>query len=135
MVNPCLLVPLLEIKWERRKQLLSIPDDYFCSLIDDNNETEDDVEVPDQVFGEAIKNFWAGGERNVMVTTAEIMEMRGAVFAWKVVEMESLVSKKPECWNTEIWRVERRPIFRIRWGRRKRRCKDCLKGLRQDGLW
>jgi hypothetical protein len=68
LVSHHVLISRLEVKWER-KELLDISDDLLCFLIGDDN-TEENVEVPDQVLGKAIQNFWADGERNVMLMTA-----------------------------------------------------------------
>jgi hypothetical protein len=68
LVSHHVLISRLEVKWER-KELLDISDDLLCFLIGDDK-TEENVEVPDQVLGKAIQNFWADGERNVMLMTA-----------------------------------------------------------------
>ena len=89
LVSHHVLISRLEVKWER-KELLNISDDLMCSLIGDDNTVEENVEVPDQVLGKAIQNFWADGERNVMLMTAEVMGIKGVVSAYEVVEIELL---------------------------------------------
>ena len=89
LVSHHVLISRLEVNWER-KELLNISDDLMCSLIGDENTVEEKVEVPDQVLGKAIQNFWADGERNVMLMTAEIMGIKGVVSAYEVVEIELL---------------------------------------------
>ncbi|PMD21321.1 hypothetical protein NA56DRAFT_550831, partial [Hyaloscypha hepaticicola] len=82
LVNHHVLISRLEVKWERT-ELLNISDDFLCSLIGDDNTVEENVEVPDQVLGKAIQTFWADGERNVMVVTAEVMGITGVVSAYE----------------------------------------------------
>jgi translation elongation factor P/translation initiation factor 5A len=69
LVSNYVLITRLEVKW-KRKELLNISDDLMCSLIGDDDTVEENVEVPDQVLGKAIQNFWADEERNVMLMTA-----------------------------------------------------------------
>jgi hypothetical protein len=73
-----------------RKQLLSISDDFFCSLIAGDNVPEDNISIPNEALAKAIKDFWAEGERNVMGKTAEAMGIKGVILAWEVVEMKLL---------------------------------------------
>lgn len=89
LVNHHVLISRLEVKRERT-ELFNISDAFLCSLIGDDNTVEENVEVPDQVLGKAIQTFWADGERNVMVVTAEVMGIKGVVSAYEVVEMELL---------------------------------------------
>jgi hypothetical protein len=60
--------------------LLSISDKYRCSLIRDDNISEENV-VPNEALARAIKDFWAGGERNVTMKTAEARGAKGVVSA------------------------------------------------------
>jgi translation initiation factor 5A len=89
LVSHHLLISRLEVTWEP-KQLLDISDDFFCSLIGDNHAAQGNVDVPNKVLGRAIRNFWAEGERNVMVMTARVIGINGVMSAWEMIEMKLL---------------------------------------------
>lgn len=93
LIDSILLIPRLEAKWEH-KQLLSISEDFFCSLIGENNIAEENIRVHNEAFGKAIKDFWADGERNVIVRTAKSVGIEGVVAAWEVVEMKLLGARE-----------------------------------------
>lgn len=100
LVSHHLLISRLEVKWEH-KQLIIISDDFFCSLIGDDYAAQNNVQVPNQVLGSAIRNFWAEGERNVMVMTARVMGINGVVSAWEVIEMKLLGLREAGMLNFE----------------------------------
>ena len=80
----------------------------MCSLIGDDNIIEENVEVPYQVLGKAIHNFWADGERNVMVMCHRQIKMGcvgllcifmndGAQMAVKIVCVYQCVARDVIC--------------------------------------
>jgi hypothetical protein len=100
LVSSRLLLSRLEVQWEQ-KRLVSISEDFLCSLVSDNKIIEDNVEVPNRILGKAITRLWADGRRKITVRIAQSMGLRGVAGAWEVRYMKLLGTKGTEMLELE----------------------------------